>query len=382
MKKIILCFFAVMSLLSAVLCGCSSDGETSSDKENIDAYIKDGGYSVAYILNESDFQNLKKDVESGKSVKKWKDKYTSVTELSVGGTYYAVGYTVAETKDRSTVKFKRGGGFYFSDEMGGEVSLGGVYEGYIPIDSHKPTVARISGSDDYYLHYEVTVPEGGRKAEICTYIMFTPHEDMRLNLSYEMNATRYEHDASYGGAFERKVELTLDCYHANKVDLVDMKVSYLEGADYVDGKYDELKLKNAERTEVYGADYLKMDMRLHETYYMVISGKLKPRFSQITGETVSLDVAVLPTENVSATLETASSGTYTEKTQDGTKFITVEFKLPENAEEEKEFSLIVKITPLSGENISAELLFLSNNEISVVGENRVAYVLAEIVNNG
>ena len=369
LKKVLL-FIALSVLMGVVLCGCSSDGDgASSDGGDVDAYIKNGGYSVAYILNETDFQSLKKDVESGSSVKKWKDNYVSATELNVGETYYAVGYTVAETNDRSAVKFERGGGFDFSDEKSGELYLGAVYESYIPIGSHKPSIERTSDPGDYYLHYEVTVPEGGRKAEICTYIMFTPHDDMRINLTYGMNATRYEHDPSYGGAFERKVELTLDCYHANKVDLVDMKVSFLAGGNYVDGKYDESKLQDT------------VDARIGETYYTVVTGKLKPRFSQSTGEAVSLDVAVFPTSGVSATLETASSGTYTEKTRGGAKFITVEFRLPENAEEEKEFTLIVKITPTAVGSVFTDLTFFSESKISVVGENRVVNVSTEVTDN-
>jgi len=366
MKRLILCFLTVAAVLSAFLCGCSSDGDgASSDGGDVDAYIKNGGYSVAYILNETDFQSLKKDVESGSSVKKWKDNYVSATELNVGETYYAVGYTVAETNDRSKVKFERGGGFYFSDEKGGEIYLGAVYESYIPIGSHKPSIERTSDSGDYYLHYEVTVPEGGRKAEICTYIMFTPHDDMRINLTYGMNATRTE--SNYGNG--KTAEITVDSYHADKVDLVDMKVSFLAGGNYVDGKYDESKLQDT------------VDARIGETYYMVVTGKLKPRFSQSTGKAVSLDVAVFPTSAVSATLETASSGTYTEKTQDSVKFITVEFKLPENAEEEKEFTLIVKITPTAVGSVFTDLTFFSESKISVVGENRVVNVSTEVTGN-
>lgn len=365
LKKALL-FIALSVLMGAALCGCSAEGGDSSvSQDNIKAYIKNGGYSVAYILNENDFQSLKKEVSSGKSVEKWKDKFTSAAELNVGETYYAVGYTVAETNDRSKVKFERGGGFEFSDEKGGEIYLGAAYEGYIPIGSHVPSIERTSDSGDYYLHYEVTVPEGGRKAEICTYIMFTPHDDMRINLTYGMNATRTE--SNYGNG--KTAEITVDSYHADKVDLVDMKVSFLAGGNYVDGKYDESKLQDT------------VDARIGETYYTVVTGKLKPRFSQSTGKAVSLDVAVFPTSALSATLETASSGTYTEKTLDGVKFITVEFKLPENAEEEKEFTLIVKITPTAVGSVFTDLTFFSESKISVVGENRVVNVSTEVTGN-
>ncbi len=367
MKRLILCFLTVAAVLSAALCGCSSEGDDSSaNPDNVDAYIKNGGYSVAYILSEGDFLNLKKDVESGRSVKKWKDKYTSVTELNVGETYYAVGYTVAQTNDRSPVEFERGSGFDFSDEKDGEIYLGAAYESYIPIGSHKPSIERISDSDDYYLHYEVTVPpEGGRKAEICTYIMFTPYEDMRINLTYGMKATRTKGNYGHG----KTAEITVDSYHADKVDLVDMKVSYLTSENYVDGKYDESKLQNT------------VDAKIGETYYMVITGKLKPRFNQSDGKSVSLEFAAFPSSNVLATLETASSGTYTEKTINDTRFITVEFKLPENAEEEKEFTVIVKLTPTSVDKIFADIAFFSDSNISVVGENRIVNVSTEVTGN-
>ncbi len=362
-----LCALPIIALIGTVFFGCSSEGDDSStNPDNVDAYIKNGGYSVAYILSEGDFQNLKKDVESGKSVKKWKDKYTSVTELNVGETYYAVGYTVAETNDRSPVEFERGSGFDFSDEKDGEIYLGAAYESYIPIDSHKPSIERISDSDDYYLHYEVTVPEGGRKAEICTYIMFTPYEDMRIKLTYGMNATRTKGNYGYG----KVAEITVDSYHADKVDLVDMKVSYLTSGNYVNGKYDEASLQST------------VDAKIGETYYMVITGKLKPRLSQSDGKSVSLEIAVLPSSSAFATLETASSGTYTEKTNNDTRFITVEFKLPENAEEEKEFTVIVKLKPAAVENLYTYIAFFSDSNISVVGENRIVNVSTEVTGNG
>lgn len=361
LKKTVI-FILVLLTVAASFCGCSSEKNTLIDREKMKKYSKGGGYSFAYILNENDFESLKKDLEAGKTVTKSFEKYTPVTELLVGETYYAVGYTVAETNDKSAVKFKKGSGFYFSDEKAGEIDVSSMSVcKYISIGDKEPVVSGLGDLSENRrsYHYEVSMPEdyNRRVTEICTYVIFTPERDMRLRISYGVNASSTKE--RFGDGYF--TEIFADAYHTKKVDLVDMNVSYLDKESYKGGRYDDADLKSS------------VDMVLSETYYMVVKGRLRPRFSQTTGETVTLKVVFPLASRVDATLDSASSGSYTEKTYESTDqtIINVDFKLPENVEEEKDFTLILRLVPKYVGDVYADLAFFSSDGISVVGEERV-----------
>ena len=208
------------------------------------------------------------------------------------------------------------------------------------------------------------------KIEVCAYVSFQPKKDMRLNITYGVNAT-----AVGSGQYDdgHVSELTLDAVHENRVDLSDIKVSYLEGGDYVDGKYDKSDLKSAD----------EINMKVSETYYMVVNGKLMPHFSEKRfGNSVSLKIAFPLASRVSATLDTASSGTYTEETNEekNKKTISVEIKLPDNAEEEKEFTVIIRLVPQFALDVYVDLAFFSPSGISVIGKDRVVDAVFKVQN--
>ena len=360
-------------LVGLILFGCSSEKESASiDREKREEYAPYGGYSFVYVLGESDFVSLKEDLESGKNAVRCIEKYTPVTELKVGERYYAVGYTYAETKGGS----ERGSGFYFSDEKDGEILSTDILSsgGSIEIDKFKPEVAQngTSPESNGYIYYSVAIPKLSmkHKVEACSYVSFMPRNDMRINITYGVNATALDSDMYEDGYTD---EITLDAVYEKRVDLLDIKVSYLEGGDYVDGKYDKSDLKSAD----------EINMKVSETYYMVVNGKLMPHFSEKRfGNSVSLKIAFPLASRVSATLDTASSGTYTEETNEekNKKTISVEIKLPDNAEEEKEFTVIIRLVPQFALDVYVDLAFFSPSGISVIGKDRVVDAVFKVQN--
>lgn len=366
--KRVLVLLTLAVLAGVLFFGCSSDEEGLIDYEKMDKYIKNGGYSFMYVLTEKDFESLKKELEAGKDVKKCIEKYTPVTELAVDEKYYAVGYTIAKNNVRKRMKFGKGSGFYIRNETDGKLDGTDIFTGagYIPINNASPDIS-LSGErseENSYIYHNITMPDNytNINVELCTYLSFTPGSDMRLNITYGVNAS--VSGDRFGDGYVS--EVVLDSCYEKKVDLIDMSVSYLAKADYNGGRYDEASLQST------------LDMSANETYYMVIRGKLKPRFSQNTGEVATLGVTFPLAERVSATIDSASSGTYTEKLYDNEKLIRINIKLPENAEEEKDFELIVKLIPKVSQKVYVDIAFFSSNEISVVGEKRVVDVVFEV----
>ncbi len=373
--KYALVFLTLAVITGTVLFGCSSDKSPLIDREKREEYAASGGYSFVYVLKKDDFLSLKEDLEAGKNAVKCIEKYTPVTELNVGERYYAVGYTFAETRGGS----RRGSGFYFYDEKDGEILPVEILSsgGSIKINKFSPDVAMqgTSPEGNGHLFYSVAIPSFSMKAkiEMCAYVSFAPKEDMRLNITYGVNATALD-GYGYGDGYNTG-GITLDAVYGKRVDLSDMKVSYLEGESYVDGKFDEADLKSAD----------EINMSVSKTYYMVVTGKLKPHFSEDRfGNSVSLKVTFPLASRVSATLDTASSGTYTEETNDdkNTKSFSVELKLPDKAEEEKEFTVIIKLVPQFALNVYVDLAFFSSYGISVVGEDRVVDAIFKVSSNG
>ena len=366
--KHLLVFLLFTLFTGMMFFGCSSEKTSLIDREKMDKYVKGGGYSFVYVLAEKDFESLKKELEAGKDTVKTIEKYTPVTELAVGESYYAVGYTVAENNVSKPIKFEKGSGFYVSNEKNGELYGFDIFTtaGYISVNRAQPVVSNIGESSEKnsYVYHGVTLSDTytGKKVELCTYLYFTPRSDMRLNITYGVNAS--VSGDRFGDGYVS--EVVLDSCYEKKVDLIDMSVSYLAKADYNGGRYDEASLQST------------LDMSANETYYMVIRGKLKPRFSQNTGEVATLGVTFPLAERVSATIDSASSGTYTEKLYDNEKLIRINIKLPENAEEEKDFELIVKLIPKVSQKVYVDIAFFSSNEISVVGEKRVVDVIFEV----
>lgn len=377
MFKIIKRLFATVTfavLTGMALFGCSSDKAASIDREKRDEYAPYGGYSFVYVITQNDFLSLKEDLEKGKNAVKCIEKYTPVTELNVGERYYAVGYTYAETKGGS----ERGSGFYFYDEKDGEILPVDILSsgGCISVNKFTPDVGKNATAPESngYLFYSVAVPKLSmkHKVEICAYVSFQPQKDMRLNITYGVNATAVESGQYDDGCVG---EVTIDAVCEKRVDLSDMKVSYLNGEDYVDGKYDKTDLKSAD----------EINMKVSGTYYMVVTGKLKPHFSEKRfGNSVSLKIAFPLASRVSATLDTASSGTYTEETDENKnkKTLSVEIKLPDNAEEEKEFTVIIRLVPQFTLDVYVDLAFFSSAGISVIGEDRVVDAIFKVSSNG
>ena len=360
--------FILSALAGAMLVGCSSEGDKLIDREKKDYYTKTGGYSFVYVLTETDFDSLKKDVTSGKDIISSIEKYTPVTELNIDEKYYAVGYTVAKNKNGTAITFDNKSGFYIYDDKNGEMYGADIfsYGGYISANNIAPKVQDTTSESQKngYIFHPIALTDGYEvlNLEICPYVSFTPHSDMRLRIVYGVNAKIAK--TTYGEGYFHSV--TVDSCYDKKVSLTNMKVSYLEGEDYKDGTYKESALKSS------------IDMKVSGTYYMVISGTLSPNFDQNTGEVATL-TATLPAEKyVTSMLDFATSGSFKEEAYNNQNYITVDFKLPENAGAEKDFELIIRLIPESSSYVRVGITFDTVKGISVTGKDRVTEALFNI----
>lgn len=95
-------------------------------------------------------------------------------------------------------------------------------------------------------------------------------------------------------------------------------------------------------------DYLKssMNYELSKTYYIVIDYNYVAKLDSGREDSLCAKISLFPAVNVSATLEEAASGNFSEKVTDDEMNINITYSVPERAGDKKAIRIVVRVKPL------------------------------------
>jgi hypothetical protein len=145
-------------------------------------------------------------------------------------------------------------------------------------------------------------------------------------------------------------------YYTEKIELSDFKIRYLEGKDYVDGRYSESSLKDS------------IDMEVGKTYYLVVSVNVQSMLEKADGETLTLETVITHLTLVNGTLDSADSGNFTETVDGPEKSMKVTFKIPDPSEGVKKYDFVYKLIPITEDGYPwMYFKVYTNSEVSVMG---------------
>lgn len=332
---------ALIALAVIALVGCSFGGGGS----------KGSTQNQCYILKESDFDTFfenrfSTDEESGKKKDKEEYKVPAVEEITVGETYYAVGFTSASTSDGSNVKFRNGELALCTKDS--DIQLDDVLE----IFDNGGSGASVYEKEHHgwKVTFEVDPHVNGAEVKFMVFIQFIAKADVELTAEYSIIATVKEN--TFGTS--NHPSASVNAYYDKKIELRDLSISYLTSEAYGDGRYNTASLTDT------------VEMKVGREYFMVITAKVKSLLTESDNETFDLNVNISPLSLVDGTLEEAGSGTFDESKTDTETNISVSFKIPEPEEGEKSITFIVKLTPVSLGSPSVKVDF-SATEISILG---------------
>lgn len=339
--KAVLAISVLVALAAIALIGCSFGGGSSKGSTS----------NRCYIIKSDDFYDFQTNMLSTEDEKDKKDKseYTvpAVDEMTIGETYYIVGYTKASTSDGSALEFK-GGEFRLRSEDS-EILISDVLEvnDYGSVGGAGVHLGEDSGS---MVTYNVEPYSSSSEAQFIVFLEVVAKAEFRLSAEYYVGATVKEN--TYGAA--SKDTAAAIAYYPKKINLSDLSISYLTSEAYGDGRYDTASLTDS------------VEMKVGREYFMVITAKIRSLLTESNNETLTLNVNVSPLSVVDGTLEEAGSGQFDESKTDTDRNISVRFKIPEPDEGEKPITFIVKLTPVSLGSPSVKVKF-SATEISILG---------------
>ena len=202
------------TLTAASLIGCSFGGGGSS---------KGSTNNQCYIIKEDDYYDFCDNmILSGNEEKdKSKEKYTvpNVEELTIGESYYVVGFTKASTSDGSGLEFK-GGEIALSTESS-DITLSDVLD----ITDSGCTNGNTYKNEDlgWKVIYGVTPFSSSSETMFVTCLEFTAKAEAKITAEYYVGATVKEN--TFGTA--NRAAATADICYSKKVELSALNVSYL-----------------------------------------------------------------------------------------------------------------------------------------------------------
>ncbi len=341
MRKVLtwcLLFLFLFSMSSLFFTGCDI-GTTENESG-----------SRVYLLNESDFELFCNEYKLSKNnFSKMSLAVSSTRRLSIGDTYYAVTYTVAENAD----DLLSDGKLSLMSQTAADCDAFEILETGVS-DSSQVQIEREENSDASIRHYAITTQIESPKAVFYTYVKFQMKVETYLTFNYLMSASQLVSDPTmYADTmWEARV------LYPKQVELYKFDLSYLDGDDYVDGRYNESDLVD------------EIQMKLGKEYYMVISLRMKSSIAENERDTVSLNINLSPYANIDGTLEVAGGVSLTERVTDNEKNINITFKLPYMEENEKDFRFIIKLKPTAVGTAQVNLS-LQKNEISMITDQLV-----------
>ena len=365
--KGVLLILTLAAVTVSVFIGCSFFGGGSSGKGST--------VNRCYIISSKDLDAYLENMlpSNGGEKKKDSDGYTvpKVEELTIGETYYVLGYTSASTKDGSKLEFSTG---EFVLRTGDE---------NLPIEDDVLEIkdsgsfgsngasagVRVNEKNGSMVTFTVTPYADGSEALFVSFIEIEVKTELELDVEYRVNATIKKN--TYGVA--NTVKASASALYPDKLEMNELKVSYLDGSNFVDGRYETSSLVES------------IEMKVGKEYFMVISAKVKSLIEEKTGDdgdygyedenepdkTVTLTVKISPRNIADGTLEEAGAGNFSESQTDTEKTIKVTFKIPEIEEGEKQMEFIIKITPVSLGSPTVSYDF-SASGVSIIGSQRKA----------
>lgn len=361
MLKKLKSFVSVLMLIvftCNVLWGCDTeDGEKTDTVEvRLESVKKGFTKNSVYVIKAEDFEEFK-EAALGGSWKRMSYKVPVVSEMSTGETYYIIGHTVGQTRDGSDIQLEGGR----MQIIGREVYSGnGLINTYNAIDhlssgSFGPDETEVVFERDTIYgdnSYDVSAEATGKKTEYFVYAEIKVKKEMKMCVNYHIKGTVSED--KYGE--EIVGETAANVYYTQQIQLSNLKYRYLEGKDYVDGRYSESALKES------------IDMEIGKTYYLVVSVNVQSMLEKSDGETLTLETKIPHLSLLNGTLDSADSGNYTETVESGEKIMRVTFKIPDPDVGEKNYVFVYKLTPVSEEGYPWMTFKLyTTSEISVMG---------------
>lgn len=343
-------------LTSCTFVGCSLFAGGSSSKGSTSNSV--------YIMKPDDYTAFCDNMFTSESDSKKKkdDSYTApdLEELTIGETYYIVCFTTAETSDGSDIKFGKVGSIDIRlDSSESEI------EEVIEIENCWGSHAIVSydSGDGDMLEFSVDPNTSGSKAEFVAVIEFCVNKEAKLDVSYHINGTSKKDTYGIGNS----ATSSASAYYSRKINISDLKVSYLHSDNFVYGRYDAASLVSS------------IDMKVGRDYYMVISAKIKSEIAEINNDMVTFNMHLSSRNILDGTLEEAESGeNYSEPTTKTEKNIIFSYEIPEADDGEKAIEIIIKLTPVSLGNPTVSFSF-SADQISVLGNKTTE---AALVING
>ena len=357
-KLVAILTLASMTLISLFSCSGAGGGESNGGK----------GKTVnnAYIINAIDFGAYRDHLLLPENEKD--DKYTvpAVTELTAGNDYYIIAHTIGETRDGSKIVFKEDSSLSLSSSdgrVGVDDLIEVLDEGEIGLGRVTPKISEPE-SKDGVITYNVSASAKDPSAEFTVFVKFTAKTEGKLHVKYNVRGTVKKNEYSAIKA----AEVEANVYFTDKVELNDVKVSFLASESYVDGNYDEAAL----------ADTLTMNVG--KSYYMVISAKMRSLIEGSDTRQATLGVKVSPYSVLDGTVEVGPAGV-TETTSGIYRNISAKFSMPEEMNEEREYKFIIKLIAATNGKANIDVSF-STVGISLVGTKKVEktfYVASETV---